>query len=66
MPILGILTFINKINYKFWYCKPGISIYFDYFSIYKHFNKFHIQLSMKKVLQPQNQGAKIHIMFVVP
>ena len=42
--IVGILTFISRINYRLWSSKPEISIYFGYFSIYEHF-KFQAQLS---------------------
>ena len=42
--IVGILTFISKINY--WLCrfKPRNSIDSDFFDIYEEF-KFHAQLS---------------------
>ena len=40
--IVGILTFISRINYRLWQSEPEIS--FGYFSNYEHF-KFHAQLS---------------------
>ena len=42
--IVGILTFISRINYRLWSFKPSISIYLDYFSIYEE-SKFQAQLS---------------------
>ena len=33
--IVGILTFINKINYRRWQSEPEISINFCYFSNYE-------------------------------
>ena len=42
--IVGILTFISRINYWLWLFKPEISINFGYFSIYEQF-KFHAHLS---------------------
>ena len=42
--IVGILTFISRINYRLWSSKPEISIYFGYFSIYEHL-KFQAQLA---------------------
>ena len=33
--IVGILTFISRINYRLWSSKPSISIYFGYFSIHE-------------------------------
>ena len=41
--IVGILTFISRINYKLWSSKCSISIYLGYFSIYEQF-KFYAQL----------------------
>ena len=32
--IVGILTFMSRINYRFCHSKSSISIYLDYFSIY--------------------------------
>ena len=42
--IVGILTFMSRINYKLLSSKPSISIYLDYFAIYEQF-KFKSQLS---------------------
>ena len=42
--IVGILTFISRINYRLWHSKPSISIYFRLFGIYEQL-KFHAQLS---------------------
>ena len=44
--IVGILTFISRINYRLWSYKPSISIsmYVGYFSIYEDL-KFQAQLS---------------------
>ena len=42
--IVGILTFISRINYRLWCSKPLISIYLGYFSIYEDL-KFQAQLS---------------------
>ena len=42
--IVGILTFISKINYRLLSSKPLISIYLGYFSIYEQL-KFQAQLS---------------------
>ena len=42
--IVGILTFISRINYRLWRSKPSISIYFGLFGIYEQL-KFHAQLS---------------------
>ena len=42
--VVGILTFIMRINYRLWHYKPSISIYLDYFVIYEKF-KFYAQLS---------------------
>ena len=42
--IVGILTFISRINYMLWSPKPEISIYFGYFSIHEQF-KFQAQLN---------------------
>ena len=42
--IVGILTFISRINDRLWRSKPSISIYFGLFGIYEQF-KFHAQLS---------------------
>ena len=42
--IVGILTFISRINCKLWSSKFSISILLGYFGIYEQF-KFHIQLS---------------------
>ena len=39
--IVGILTFISRINYRLWHSKPPFSIYFG---IYEQF-KFYAQLS---------------------
>ena len=49
--IVGILTFISRINDWFLWFKPEISIDFGYFSIYEQL-KFHARLSWerKKVL----------------
>ena len=41
--IVGILTFISRINYRFRRSKPSISIYLDYFSNYEVL-KFQAQL----------------------
>ena len=35
--IVGISTFISRINYNLWRSKPVISIYFGYFGIYENF-----------------------------
>ena len=32
--VVGILTFISRINYRLWRYKPSISIYFGLFGIY--------------------------------
>ena len=42
--IVGILTFISRINYRLWQSEPEISTNFGYFSNYERF-KFHAQLS---------------------
>ena len=42
--IVGILTFISRINYRLWSSRPSISIYLGYIGIYEQF-KFHAQLS---------------------
>ena len=42
--IVGILTFISRINYRLWNSKPSISIYLGNFSIYEEL-KFQAQLS---------------------
>ena len=42
--IVGILTFISRINYQILRYKPEFSTNFDYFSIYEQL-KFHAQLS---------------------
>ena len=44
MPIVGILTFISRINYRLWSSKPSISTYLGYFSIHGDL-KFQAQLS---------------------
>ena len=44
LTIVDILTFISRINYRFWSSKPSISIYFGYFGVYEQF-KFYDQLS---------------------
>ena len=36
--IVGILTFMSKINYRILWYKPEISIYLDYFNNCKHSN----------------------------
>ena len=41
--IVGILTFISRINDRLWSCKSSISIYLGYFGIYEQF--FYAQLS---------------------
>ena len=41
--IVGILTFMSRINYRLWSSKPSISRYLGYFGIYEPF-KFHAQL----------------------
>ena len=33
--IVGILTFISRMNYRLWSSKPQSSIYLGYFSVYK-------------------------------
>ena len=43
MPIVGILTFMSRINYKLSF-EPKFSTNFDYFNIYEQL-KFHAQLS---------------------
>ena len=42
--IVGILTFMSRINYRLWSSKPSISVYLGYFGIYEKF-KFYAQLS---------------------
>ena len=42
--VVGILTFISRINYRLSLSKPEISIYLGYISIYELL-KFHAQLS---------------------
>ena len=42
--IVGILTFISRINYQILRYEPEFSTNFDYFSIYEQL-KFHAQLS---------------------
>ena len=42
--IVGILTFISRINYRLWSSKPSMTIYLGYFSIYEDL-KFQAQLS---------------------
>ena len=42
--IVGILTFISRINYYFLSFEPEFSTNFDYFNIYEQL-KFHAQLS---------------------
>ena len=42
--IIGILTFIGRINYWLWSFKPDFSIDYGYFDMYEHL-KFHAQLS---------------------
>ena len=42
--IVGILTFMSRINYKFLSFEPEFFNNFDYFSIYEQL-KFHAQLS---------------------
>ena len=53
--IVGILTFMSRINYQILRYEPEFSTNFDYFSIYEQL-KFHAQLSLKKVLQPTSMG----------
>ena len=48
--IVGILTFISRINYQFLSFETEFSTYFEYFNIYQQQLKFHTQLSLKKVL----------------
>ena len=43
-PATALITFISRINYRFWISRPSISIYLGYFVIYEQF-KFHAQLS---------------------
>ena len=43
--IVGILTFMSRINYRSWHYKPSISIYLGYFHIYEEF-KFYAGLSL--------------------
>ena len=38
-----LVTFISRINYRFWHSKPSISIYLGYFGIYEQV-KFYAQL----------------------
>ena len=45
--IVGILTFISRINDWLLWLKPEISIDFGYFSIYEQL-KFHAQLSWER------------------
>ena len=47
--IVGILTFMSRINYWFLSFETEFSTNFDYFNIYEQL-KFHAQLSWKKVL----------------
>ena len=42
--MVGILTFISRINYRLWSSKPSILIYLGYFGIYEDL-KFQAQLS---------------------
>ena len=42
--IVGILTFMSRINYQILSYEPEFSTNFDYFSIYEQL-KFHAQLS---------------------
>ena len=42
--IVGILTFMSRINYQFLRAEPEFSMNFDYFSIYGQL-KFYAQLS---------------------
>ena len=42
--IVGILTFISRINYRLWSSKPSDSTYLGYFSSYEDL-KFQAQLS---------------------
>ena len=42
--IVGILTFISRINYRLWSSEPSISIFSCYFGIYEQL-KFQAQLS---------------------
>ena len=42
--IVGILTFMSRINYQILSFEPEFSTIFDYYSIYQHC-KFHAQLS---------------------
>ena len=42
--VVGILTFMSRINYQILKYKPEFSTHFDYFSIYEQL-KFHAQLS---------------------
>ena len=42
--IVGILTFISRINYRLWSSKPSLSTYLGYFGVYEQF-KFYAQLS---------------------
>ena len=35
--VVGIFTFISRINYRLWSYKPSISIYLGYFGIYEPF-----------------------------
>ena len=46
LTIVGILTFISRINYQFLRFEPEFSTNFDYFSIFEQM-KFHAQLSSK-------------------
>ena len=47
--IVGILTFISRINYQFLRLEPEFITYFDYSRVYEQL-KFHAQLSLKTVL----------------
>ena len=42
--VVGILTFINRINYRLWSTESSISLFLGYFSIYEEL-KFRAQLS---------------------
>ena len=42
--IVGILTFISRINYRLWHSKPSNSMYLVYFGIYEQI-KFYALLS---------------------
>ena len=61
--IVGILTFISKINYRVWQYENEISTNFGYFSNYEHL-KFHAQLlELERRFISSGPGVKVIKLF---